>query len=361
MGTITARKGKNGKRYTAQIRIKRDGKIVHTESLTRGVRKDVSDWMKRRELELAQPGALDALKKKPEDKTLADAIDQYLESHKKGIGRTKNQVLRTTKEYPLADKLCQEITSHDVVSFAETLSGKRGLQAATITSYLSHLSEVFSVAGDAWGFALDDAEFAKARKALKRIGLMGKGKARTRRPSLDELDRILTGFARAEEIYPDSMPMTKIVVFAIFSTRRQEEITRIVRADFEEKHERIMVRDMKHPGKKDGNDTWCDLTPEAIRVLNSQPQEFELFFPYNHRTVSSRFTRMCRFLEIEDLHFHDLRHEGISRLFEIGYTIPRAASVSGHRSWSSLQRYSHIRQTGDKYKGWKWLDIVCGS
>lgn len=70
---------------------------------------------------------------------------------------------------------------------------------------------------------------------------------------------------------------------------------------------------------------------------------------------------MCRFLEIEDLHFHDLRHEGISRLFEIGYTIPRAASVSGHRSWSSLQRYSHIRQTGDKYKGWKWLDIVCGS
>jgi hypothetical protein len=41
------------------------------------------------------------------------------------------------------------------------------------------------------------------------------------------------------------------------------------------------------------------------------------------------------------LHFHDLRHEGISRLFEMGRTIPQAASVSGHRSWASLQRYSH--------------------
>jgi hypothetical protein len=31
-----------------------------------------------------------------------------------------------------------------------------------------------------------------------------------------------------------------------------------------------------------------------------------------------------------------------------------AASVSGHRSWSSLKRYTHLRQTGDKYEGWKW-------
>jgi integrase len=55
------------------------------------------------------------------------------------------------------------------------------------------------------------------------------------------------------------------------------------------------------------------------------------------------------------LHFHDLRHEGISRLFEMGRSIPQVAAVSGHRSWQSLQRYSHIRQTGDKYAGWKWL------
>ena len=45
---------------------------------------------------------------------------------------------------------------------------------------------------------------------------------------------------------------------------------------------------------------------------------------------------------------------GLSRLFEMGKTIPQAASVSGHRSWQSLQRYTHLRQTGDKYEHWQW-------
>ena len=31
-----------------------------------------------------------------------------------------------------------------------------------------------------------------------------------------------------------------------------------------------------------------------------------------------------------------------------------AAAVSGHRSWQSLQRYTHIRKKGDKYAGWRW-------
>ena len=55
------------------------------------------------------------------------------------------------------------------------------------------------------------------------------------------------------------------------------------------------------------------------------------------------------------MHFHDLRHEGVSRLFEKGLTIPHVATVSGHRSWQSLKRYTHIRQVGDKYVGWQWL------
>lgn len=30
-----------------------------------------------------------------------------------------------------------------------------------------------------------------------------------------------------------------------------------------------------------------------------------------------------------------------------------AVRVSGHRSWQSLKRYTHVRQRGDKYEGWK--------
>ena len=57
----------------------------------------------------------------------------------------------------------------------------------------------------------------------------------------------------------------------------------------------------------------------------------------------------------EEVVFHCLRHDGVSRLFERGRTIPQVASVSGHKSWQSLSRYTHLRQTGDKYADWKWF------
>lgn len=46
-------------------------------------------------------------------------------------------------------------------------------------------------------------------------------------------------------------------------------------------------------------------------------------FPYNHRSVSAAVTQACDELKIEDLHFHDLRHEGTSRLFEAGLTMEK--------------------------------------
>jgi integrase len=44
---------------------------------------------------------------------------------------------------------------------------------------------------------------------------------------------------------------------------------------------------------------------------------------------------------IGDLHFHDLRHEAISGLFERGLTVPEVALISGHRDMRMLLRYSH--------------------
>ena len=46
---------------------------------------------------------------------------------------------------------------------------------------------------------------------------------------------------------------------------------------------------------------------------------------------------------LEDLHFHDLRHEAISRLFEKGLSIPEVALISGHRDFRMLFRYTHLR------------------
>ena len=46
---------------------------------------------------------------------------------------------------------------------------------------------------------------------------------------------------------------------------------------------------------------------------------------------------------IQDLHFHDLRHEAISRFFEKGLSIPEVSLISGHKDVRQLMRYTHIK------------------
>ena len=149
--------------------------------------------------------------------------------------------------------------------------------------------------------------------------------------------------------------MVEIVLFALFSSRRQEEICRIQWADLDEENKRVLVRKMKHPREK--TDTWVFLVEAAWSIIQRQEKTANEIFPYNGKSISAAFTRACNFLEIEDLRFHDLRHECTSWLFELGWDIPRVSSVTGHKSWSSLQRYTHIRELGikDKYEGWAWL------
>ena len=46
---------------------------------------------------------------------------------------------------------------------------------------------------------------------------------------------------------------------------------------------------------------------------------------------------------IADLRFHDLRHEAVSRFFEMGLSVPEVALISGHRDLRMLFRYTHLR------------------
>lgn len=89
---------------------------------------------------------------------------------------------------------------------------------------------------------------------------------------------------------------------------------------------------MEHPGEKQGNDVWRELVPEAEAIARAMPKDDPRLFPFTTDAISAAFTRACKLLGIEDLHFHDLRHESVSRLLEMGWTIPRVAEVSGRRS-----------------------------
>lgn len=353
MGSILSRKRKDGTTgYTAMIRIKRNGKIVHKETETFDRDQAAKAWIKKRETELAQPGALE----KPKDPILADVIDKYNLDKLSEHGKTKTQVLRTIKASELGELRCSRINSQELVKYAQSIKA----QPQTVGNYMSHLASVFNVARPAWGYPLDKQAINDARVVLQQLGLVSRSKQRTRRPTLDELDRLMCYYRVCELKRKDAIPMTKIILFAIYSTRRQEEITRMLGKDLDRAKFEIVVRDMKNPGEKIGNDVSTTLPPEALQLIDSRPKTVGRIWPYNAESISTSFRRACLFLGIEDLHFHDLRHEGISRLFEMGWNIPHAACVSGHRSWKSLQRYTHIRQSGDKYKDWEWRIKLIG-
>lgn len=351
MGTIVERARKDGsKAFVAQIVIKKDGKIIHREAETFDRRQAANAWIVKREDDLRKPGGLE----RKEDPTLSAVIDRFIAESKNVVLGTKAQVLRTVKTSELGDVRCSHITSQKLVSFGKALT--QSVEPQTCGNYFSHLSNMFTVARPAWGYPLARQEFDDAVTVLKKLGLIRKAIERNRRPTLEEINQLMKHFGRVREHRPFSVPMQKIIAFAIFSTRRQEEITLLRWDDLD--GDRILVRDMKHPGDKKGNNVYCELQPEALAIIQSMPKNGELIFPYSTDAISAAFTRACQFLDIKDLRFHDLRHEGISRLFEMGKTIPQAAAVSGHRSWTSLKRYTHIRQTGDKYAEWNWLTAI---
>lgn len=361
MGSITARKRKDGSvGYTAQIRIMREGVRVYQESQTFDRRQTAQAWLKRRETELAEPGAIERANRK--GVTVKDIVDRYLEEYARSrpLGKTKQATLKAISESWLGEVADSALTSQVLVDFVRWRMTPDGgsVLPQTAGNDLAHLGAVLSVARPAWGYEIDPHAVGDARAVLRNLGMVTKSSERSRRPTLDELDRLLEHFFAIQLRRPSSINMPKVLAFAIFSTRRQDEITRIRWDDLDERRQAVLVRDMKNPTQKIGNHVWCHLPDEAWAILHSMPRLCEEIFPYNRQSISISWANACKFLCIEDLHFHDLRHEGVSRLFEMDWDIPRVSSVSGHRNWNSLRRYTHLHGRGDPYKGWEWLERI---
>ena len=361
MATIRVRKRTNGSSsYTAQIRLIRDGAQVYQESQTFTRKQTAQAWIRKREAELDQPGAIERANR--EGATVKDMIERYvLEMEKaRALGKTKLATLKAISESYLGQINDQDLNCQILVEYAVWRMGSEGggVLPQTAGNDLAHLGAVLSIARPAWGYQVDPHAMGDARKVLRKLGYNMRSRERDRRPTLDELDMLLTHFQGILAYRPSSINMLKMTAFALFSTRRQEEITRIKWADLDEAGNRVLVRDMKNPGQKLGNDVWCHLPPEAMAIIQTMPKAVEEIFPYNAESISASWTRACKFLGIEDLHFHDLRHDGVSRLFEMDWDIPRVASVSGHRDWNSMRRYTHLRGRGDAYAGWPWLEVV---
>lgn len=359
MATIKTVDTKDGRSFKAQITRR---KFNYTESRAFPNERMAKTWAKKREREIDSDIAdgIAPQKRSTKGTTLGEIIQRYTTDNKSTMGSTKSQVLRTIKdEYEISDMRCDLIQSHHIADFASQLWDRPTINSpATVSNYIECLSSVFAVAQDVYGVALDYEAMKKARAALQRTGKTGASKKRTRRPTLDELDKLMNYFAAENARNPRKLPMHRLLAFAIFSTRRTGEICRITWDDYRPDEDRVLVRDLKHPGETEGNDTWCDLPDHCANIIAATPKTDARIFPYHPDSVGRSFTDACHFLGIEDLHFHDMRHEGTSRLCEMGWSIQLVANVTGHRSWVSLKRYAHIRQHGDRFEGWKWLESV---
>lgn len=182
----------------------------------------------------------------------------------------------------------------------------------------------------------DDIKDAQAR--MMAAGTTRLADERNRRVSPAELEAI-----KAKLNPKTRQKWSDIFDFCIASAMRISEVGRITWADFDEVKRTVIIRDRKHPTKKFGNHWVVPLINGSFEIVQRQPRKKARIFPLGRLYASKIFHEAVVKAGIEDMVLHDLRHEGISRLFEMGFQIQEVAMVSGHTEWKTLARYTHLR------------------
>ncbi|MEY8689361.1 MAG: tyrosine-type recombinase/integrase, partial [Leptothrix sp. (in: b-proteobacteria)] len=258
---------------------------------------------------------------------LRDVVQTYrtLRDQSRPISDSSNEhyMLRRLVE-GLGDRDATTLTPHDLVGHCRVRT-EEGAGPYTCNMEISKLGTVMRYAGAALKVTLPDVA-AAARPLLSHLGLIGGGGKRERRPTEDELQAVTAWLTEHKgPIFGD------IVRFLVATALRRGELVQLVWDDVDRDRKLLLVRDRKDPRRKAGNDQWIPLLPDAWEVLERQavtPGDARIW-PIGDSTISKYFTEACRVLSIPDLHLHDLRHEGTSRLFEDGLQIQEVAIVTG--------------------------------
>ena len=215
---------------------------------------------------------------------------------------------------------------------------------------------VLSHASVMWDIDIDLNAFDKATSQLRKTRQISASKKRDRLPTNEELNLLTKYFFEKWSRATYSYPMHLIIWFAIYSCRREAEITRMELADYDQHNQLWKVRDLKNPTGSKGNNKEFHILPSCKQIVDllmnpdirnrmlKRGYSAEYLIPLSPKTIGGEFRKACKLLGIEDLKFHDLRHEGCTRLAEQGFTIPQIQQVSLHDSWGSLERYVSIKK-----------------
>jgi len=304
-------------------------------------RQNAVAWAEKIEREVDQIKATGVISSR--STTIADLIDRYVEELEpvKRWGRSKSQDLDRLKRDLGQLRASQLTAAHLTHYFAKRRN--EGAGGVVIGAQIGYLRVVLKTARSLWHLDVPLQAVDSAREALADVGMTAKSQRRDRRVTNGEIGKLVSYFNKRNT----EVRMGDVLQFCLASAMRISEVCRLEWADLDAKARTVLVRDRKHPSDKWGNDQRVPLLDatgfDAFAIVKRQPRSARQIFPFNAKTIGTYFTRAVTELQMGDLHLHDLRHEGISRLFAAGYRIEQVALVSGHRDWAMLRRYTHVK------------------
>lgn len=328
-----------------RVWVRRKGKSL-TETFVN--RDDAKNWGLETERQIDRGGA-PVPSRIARITTFGELIDLHIADMTevgKPPGRSKAATLSMLKR-DLGKKSVVDLDREQLLKFGRARAAQ-GAGPVTLSMDIGAIKLVISHAAAVHGLEISVEPINLARIALKRLGLIGKSNERDRRPTDEELEKLFRHFDKNDRY---TIPMSRVLRFAIATAMRQDEIFRVTWSDFNPRTKMLLIRDRKDPREKKGNDQRIPLLSvsgfDAAALIEEQrairANEDDRIFPHHHKSAGTAFTRACTTLGIEDLHFHDLRHEGTSRLFEAGFAIQQVALVTGHKDWKMLRRYTHLK------------------
>ena len=309
--------------YQWQAQVRKKGQPLQTKTFeTRAL---AEQWARAIEVEIDK--GVFVSRAEAESTTLKELLERYLAEVtplKKGAASETNRA-RALIRLPLARRYVAGIRGVDIARYRD--ERLRKVTPSTVKRDLVLLGHVFEVARKEWGIHVHNP--------VRDIRLPADNRPRDRRLQDGEEARLLTACEQARN--PWLLP---IVQLALETAMRQGELIRL-----RWEHIDLNRRTAHLPDTKNGESRTVPLSTTAIRVLRALPRGLHgpVFLGLTTEAVKRAYIRAVRRAGIENLRFHDLRHEATTRVFEKGLNIMEVASITGHKDLRMLRRYTHLK------------------
>lgn len=324
MATIIRR----GETWQAKVRRKGYPPI----SRTFDTKSDAEKWARQIEGEMDRGAFVD--RRESDSTTLDMALERYereVTPRKKGA-KQESLRIRAWRRDPLAKFALSNLRGSDLATWRDRRIAA-GASPTTVRNDLALISHLFNTAIKEWGLTA-------LSNPVEKIKMPAPARARDRR-----LDREKDSDGLSEETWLlaacDDGPhwLGPMVRLALATAMRQGELLALDWRNIDLERKVARLQDTKNGDRRD-----VPLSSEAIKALNGLPgSRTGKVFSIGTMAVVHAFQRACKRTGINDLRFHDLRHEATTRLFEKGLNPMEAAAVTGHKTLQMLKRYTHLR------------------